>query len=190
VIYEGERFTDRPGTWQKILPRAEANAIIDSFELSKMNTYPVSFPSQVPDLSAKTLAFVSLPSQQVYTTSWRENRPQELDRLGQMMHRLAESGGYKQVADSISRGPNLIGQTVKLAPEEIIVHLNPQVNPQAWIVKYGKQNAQLKERVAPNGSYYLITADPNIMDADELLGYLRQDPDVLSAQRNRKVNPR
>ncbi|MEL6275797.1 MAG: DUF6438 domain-containing protein, partial [Bacteroidota bacterium] len=190
VVYEGERFTDRLGTWQKVLPRAEATAIIDSFEQSKMQTYPLSFPSQIPDLSAKTLSFISVPSQKVYKTSWRENRPDELERLGAIMHRIAESGGYKQVADSIRRGPNILGQPTNLPPEELIVHLNPKVNPQAWIVKYSKQNAQLKEKVAPNGSYYVITADPNIMGADELLGYLRQDPDVLSAQRNRQVSPR
>jgi len=190
VVYEGERFTNRPGTWEKLLGRDETKRILDSFALVDMSRFPASFPSRVPDLATKTLAYVDADTGNTYSTSWKENRPDELERLGQIMQRVAESGGFKQASDTIRTGPNLLGQSVQLAAEEIIVHLKAGVNPRAWIVRYGKQNAQLKERISPNGNYYVVLSDPNIMGTNELINFMRRDESVISVQRNRQVTPR
>jgi len=74
--------------------------------------------------------------------------------------------------------------------EEIIVQLSEGVAATTWVIAYGKQNVQVKNRISPNSPYYIITADPNIMGAEELLTFLRQDKDVLSAQLNNAVKPR
>ncbi|MEM9836455.1 MAG: DUF6438 domain-containing protein [Bacteroidota bacterium] len=190
VIYEGQRFTDMPGTWSKVISRSETAAIIDSFTRVDISRYPTSFPSRLPDASIKTVSFVTAPYNTSYSTSWREECPDLLAQLGTMMERLANTGGFKQVSDSIRTGDNLFGNPISVAKEELIVHLKRGTNVNAWLVKYGKQNVTLKERLNPNGDYYVIFADPNYMGADELLGFIRQDEDVISAQRNGRVSPR
>jgi len=83
-----------------------------------------------------------------------------------------------------------IAPVTNKAREEIIVQLAPGVQASAWIIGYGKQNVQLVRRLSPNGDYYLITSDPNIMGAEEMLEFLRQDESVLGAQKNQPVEVR
>lgn len=190
LVYQGERFTDMPGTWEKVLTKPELNELVGEFSKVDFRNYPASYPSRVPDLAAITLAYAPTAGGQIYTISWKENRPEELNRLAELMRDLADAGGFTKVSDEIKKGPNILGQTVSLEAEEIIVHLEAGVNPQAWIIQYSKQNVQIKERITPNGNYYLILSDPNLMDTEELLSFLRQDESVISAQRNRQVTPR
>lgn len=190
LTYEGQRFTDKPGTWSRLLTRTETADIIREFEEVNIEKYPTSFPSRIPDLATKSVTFVRLIDKQAFKTSWKEEAPAELEKLGSKMQSLASSTQWKQVSDEIRKGDNLIGLPIRVAKQELIVHLEPGVNPQAWIVKYGKQNVAIKEKLTPNGNYYVILADPNYMAGDELLTYLRQDEDVISAQMNGKVSPR
>lgn len=190
LLYEGERFTDMPGTWYKLLGRAEVAALIDSFTVADMSRFPLSFPSNVPDASVNTLTFVDVKQQKTYRTSFREEAPKELKYLAERMAGMAAVGGFRQYVDTIRTGETFFGQPIELKKEELLVHLYPEVNPQAWIIKYSKQNASIKERLTPNGHYYLLLADPNSMPTDELLELLRQDRDVISAQRNQQVTPR
>jgi hypothetical protein len=190
LTYEGEKFTDMPGTWSRLLTRTETGDMIRAFEEVDISRYPTSFPSQIPDMATKSVTFVRLIDKQAFKTSWKENPPAELDKLGAKMKSLASSTAWKQVSTEVRKGENLIGLPIRIAKEEVIVHLEQGVNPQAWIVKYGKQNVTIKEKLTPNGNYYVVLADPNYMGGEELLTYLRQDEDVISAQLNGKVSPR
>lgn len=190
LTFEGEKFTDLPGTWSRLLTRTETADIIRAFEEVDIAKYPSSFPSQIPDMAAKTVTFIRLADKQAFKTSWKENPPMDLEKLGSMMQSLATSTRWKQVSNEVRKGDNLIGLPIRIAKEEVIVHLEPGVNPEAWIVQYGKQNVTMKEKLTPNGNYYVIFADPNYMGGEELLTYLRQDKDVISAQLNGKVSPR
>lgn len=190
LTYEGEKFTDMPGTWSRLLSRTETAELIGEFEKVNISRFPTSFPSRIPDLAMKSLTFVPLPDKKAVKTSWKEDAPDDLTKLGTRMQSLATSAQWKQVSDEIRKGENLLGVPIRVAKEEVIVHLEAGVNPQAWIVKYGKQNVTIKEKLTPNGNYYVILADPNYMAGEELLTYLRQDQDVISAQLNGKVSPR
>lgn len=187
VVFMGERFTDKPGTWEKTIDRRRATALIDSFARADFENYPRTFRTQIPDLSAIDFTYYGEDGTP-YLTSYRDQAPEELTQLERAMNRLAHEAGFRQTSDTIA--DNKFQPVNKADREEIIVHLQPDVNPEAWIIQYGKQNVLLKERLSPNGNYYLITSDPNIMGADELLDFLRQDAAVLSAQKNGKVGPR
>ncbi len=190
LLYEGERFTDMPGTWYKLLGRAEVAALIDSFTAADLSRFPLSFPSNVPDASIRTLTFVDIKQQKTYRSSFKEEAPQELKSLADRMASLTAAGGFRQYVDTVRTGETFFGQPIELKQEELLVHLYPEVNPAAWIVKYSKQNTSIKERLTPNGHYYLLLADPNKMPTEELLELLRQDRDVISAQRNQRISPR
>lgn len=187
LIYKGERFTDRPGVWQQNINRRRAVALIDSLARADFANYPLSFPSQIPDAATTTITYfdeTGRPAQ----TSFKESAPQELELLGRQLRRLASMKGWRQVSADIPDSSIL--PTRKEAREEIIVHLEANVKAEAWIVAYAKQDVQLLRRIAPNSPYYVITADPNRMPAKELLGFLRQDASVVSAQLNKQVGIR
>lgn len=187
LVFEGERFTDRPGVWQKSIDRRRVVAVLDSFKRADFKNYPRAFRSQIADAPSREITYYDAEGQS-YKTSFKESSTPELEELAMTLRRLAELPNYRPVSDTIP-GMN-IRPRANLEREEIIVELQPGTLVTAWVIAYGKQNVQYKERISPNGNYYLITADPNLMGADELLEYLRKDDNVVSAQRNGRVGPR
>ncbi len=187
LLFQGERFTDRPGTWQKNIDRRKIVALLDSFQRADFPNYPRSFRGEIPDAPTVTMTYYDAAGTG-YETSFKDFAPKELQDLDASLARLAHLPDYRQVSDTI-RG--LIRRPVASQErQEIIVQLADGVTAEAWIIAYGKQNVALKNRISPNSAYYLITADPNVMAAEELLDFLRKDPSVLSAQLNREVGPR
>lgn len=190
LLYEGERFTDKEGTWYKLLGRTEVAALLDSFTALDMSRFPSSFPSRLPDAATISMSFINLPSGERFATVFKEEANEELLRMADRMRSLAASSGFRQYVDTIRTGENLIGQTIQVKKEEIIVHLKAETNPDAWIVKYAKQEASIKEKLTPNASYYVILASPATMPIKELIDLMRRDEAVISAQRNQQLNPR
>ncbi len=187
LLFKGERFTERPGLWQKNVDRRRVTGLLDSMERADFENYPRAFVSQIADAPSTEVTYYDAAGR-AYQTSFKENAPAELEAISAALRRLAELPDYRQVSDSIP-GLQLLPQANQ-AREEIIVQLREGVEAASWVIAYGKQNVELKQRLAPNSPYYLITADPNIMGTEELLNFLRQDQAVLSAQKNQPVGPR
>ncbi len=187
LVFEGKRFTDRPGTWEKSIDRRRVTSLLDSFARADFPNYPRSFRGQIADAATIRVIYYDADGTE-YETSFKDSEPPELSLLSNKLHDLAHLPNYRQVSDTI------IG--VKARPvaqqerQEIIVQLREGIIATAWVIAYGKQNVQVKNRISPNSPYYVITADPNIMAAEELLTFLRQDEDVVSAQLNGAVGPR
>lgn len=187
MLFKGERFTERPGVWQKNIDRRRMTALVDSFDRADFENYPLGFSSQIPDAPTTEITYYD-EERQAYKTSFKEFSPPELELLARQMRRLANLPDWRQVSEDI---PEIDADPVAAAiREEIIVQLEEGVEAAAWIITYGKQNVKLRERISPNGSYYLITSDPNIMPAKELLEFLRKDESVISAQLNGTVEIR
>jgi hypothetical protein len=187
LLFKGERFTERPGVWQKNIDRRRVTSLLDSFERADFENYPLSFRSQVPDAPTTEVTYYD-DDGKAYKTAFKEYAPAELEALAMAVKRLAELEGYRQVSEDIPE--STVRPRAQSEREEIIVQLVDGVSAEAWIVAYGKQNAQVLRRISPNSSYYVITADPNMMPASELLEFLRKDKSVLSAQANGKVEQR
>lgn len=187
LIFEGERFTDRPGTWEKSIDRRRVTSLLDSFAKSDFANYPVSFRGQIADAATIEVTYYDEAGKR-YETSFKDSAPPELQLLSNKLHDLAHLPNYRLVSDTIVglRHVPLANKT----RQEIIVQLNEGITAENWVIAYGKQNVQIKNRISPRSPYYIITADPNIMGAEELLNFLRQDKDVVSAQLNGRINPR
>ncbi len=187
LLYKGERFTDRPGVWQRNIDRRRTVALLDSFERADFENYPLNFRGQIPDAPTLEITYYD-EDKRAYPTSFKDIAPPELELLTKQLRRLASLPDWRQVSADIPDED--IVPVADAAREEIIVQLAPGVEAKAWIIAYGKQNVRLKERISPNSSYYIITADPNIMPAKALLERLRLDESVQSAQLNRQVEMR
>lgn len=188
LIYEGERFTDKPGTWQRTIDRRSSLALIDSFERADFENYPRTFRKQIADAASVDLVYTDEDGER-YSTSYADYSPPELLALDRAMRRLAALDGYRLVSDTI---PRLFSATEGMPPtrQEIIVQLRAGVAVNNWIIKYDRQNATVKQRLSPNGDYYLIELSTSAGAVDEILDRIRRDEDVMSAQLNNPVDPR
>lgn len=186
LVYRGERFTERPGIWEKSIDRRRVTGLLDSLRRADLGQYPRSFKSRLPDMSSTTLTAygddgVATP------VSFKEEAPGELKALAASFKALAAGDGWRQVSEALEDGKQVPGINDR---EEIIVQLKEGEDAGAWVGKYGKQDVRLVRRINPNGQYYLITSNPNLMGADELLKFLRRDAAVVSAQLNQRVELR
>ena len=180
MVYEGVRFTTRRGKWSKLLSRDDANSLIDAFERAPFESYRNMYKSQIPDLAAVTITYTDAEGN-AKSVIGKDGRPDDLIELESRLRRLAEN---EQGWTSLDGETNARGTTTAVVPGEVIVELRPDVDPSAWIVRYGRQKMQIKERISPNQPYYLLTHETDLMPTEELLSWLRQDPDVVSAQTN------
>lgn len=187
LIFEGERFTDRPGTWEKSIDRRRVTGLLDSFAKADFPNYPRNFRGQVVDAATISVTYYDQNGEK-YETSFKDSEPQELQILSNKLHDLAHLPNYRQVSDTISGRKNR--PVAQQERQEVIVQLQEGITAETWVIAYGKQNVQVKNRISPRSPYYIITADPNIMGAEELLTFLRKDKDVVSAQLNNAVGPR
>ena len=180
LVFTGQRYTDKAGVWEKNIDRGAARAFLDSMARMNFADLPRSYPSRLPDMATTTVTYLA-DDRTPYASSFKEEASPELRRVQQRFQTWAAGSGWKQVSEATKV------QDPDASPDrgrEIIVRLQEGADAGAWLVKYGKQGVTLKQRISPNSPYYLITANPNLMSATELLKYLRQDEEVISAQMN------
>lgn len=190
VIFEGERFTDKEGTWQKLLTRAEFSDLMADFESAGFENYPTAFPTNVADLATKKMSYTQKNPAKTYVTSWKIDAPAPLEALAAKIRTIAEGQGYKMYSESIEPRADIFGNVEQKVTEELIIQLENGVDPKAWAVKFKSINLQYKSKITPNGNYYLFDADPNRMDIESTLDIIRRDESVIGAQTNKQVTPR
>lgn len=189
LVFEGERFTEKPGTWEKSVDRRIVTALLDTMAAADFATYPAVFRADVPDASPITVIYYD-EAGRGYETNFKDNAPPELLAIGRRLHALAHRPDYLQVSEDIRPSAGNRPATAEREREELIVHLTEGTDAYQWVVRYAKQNVAVVERISPNGNYWVISTDPNLMPAEDMLEFIRQDTAVISAQRNRRVGPR
>lgn len=190
LIYEGGRFADKEGNWQKVLSRSTFTEVMEEFDEADFARFPQAFPSAAADLATKYLLYYDKAADKTYTTSWKEASTPKLEIVASRMRQLAEQQGYKEVTTELKPSETLIGTNRQVVDQELIIQLENGVTPEAWVVRYGPFNLRYKSRVSPNRNYYVFLADPSKLPVDEQLEMYRQDKDVLGAQMNKQVSPR
>ncbi len=184
VLFEGGNFSTKPGEWSKVLPRTTVDELLAKFDAADLDRLQNVYRSRLPDAASITITYITKEGKQKSIVG-KEERPEILLELEADLRSIARGPDWIQQS-----GPDglAIGETPN---NELLVQLAPNVNPDVWIVKYSKQRLQVQKRVSPNQSYYVITFEPALATADELLEWIRQDLDVVSAQENqRKVRLR
>ncbi|MGB3548877.1 MAG: DUF6438 domain-containing protein [Saprospiraceae bacterium] len=179
VLFEGGNFSAKPGEWSKTLSRSAVDELLAKFDAADLNRLQNVYRSRVPDASSITITYIDKTGKQKSIVG-KEERPEILIELEADLRSIARGPDWIQQS-----GPDglPIGETPN---NELLIQLAPNVNPEVWIVKYAKQRLRVKERVSPNQPYYIITFEPALATATELLEWIRQDLDVVSAQENRQ----
>ena len=75
-------------------------------------------------------------------------------------------------------------------PTDIIVQLKEGVEVQQWMKKFEEFGIQLKRKVAPRLSYYVVSMKPGSYTPSEFLQAIKADADVVDAQWDKPLTPR
>lgn len=176
VAYQGERFSNKSGLHVKRLEKSAYEALIRAFDEANLFRYENVYAARIPDLPTVTLRYTNKEGESKQIMG-KDGRPEPVMLLENMLEAIANSTGWEARQTSAA---------ARADSSELIVQLAPQVDPHIWIIQYNRQELSVKERIAPNQNYWLLRYNPQRMPLDDLLGMLRADRAVLSAQANRQ----
>jgi hypothetical protein len=178
AAYKGERFTDRMGLYVKRLPENQFRQIAQEFRQANLWQYQDVYRGQIPDLQTVTITYYE--ENKSKSVMGKDGRPDAVLKLEEMLDEIADSQGWEQKEKPASDFPD------HLIPTELIVQLVNGVDAKAWARKFAKQNMQAVRSLSPNGYYWLFSYDDSLMAPKQMIEFVRQDPDVVSVEFNRK----
>ncbi len=182
AVYEGERFTERLGKHVKQLDATTWKELKSQFNGIDFWSLPEKYEFRIPDLASSTITV--LKGEQTKATQWKDQAPDEVKALGKAFEKIGNDPlGWKLV----------VGQELPdyMIADEIIVNLIKGTDEQTWIQNYRAYGATIKEKIAPNMNYWLITYNTEKIDPYSLLNKLNADKAaVIQAEFNKKVTSR
>lgn len=181
VAYEGQQFTNRIGLYTKLLDQTTYRNLIKDFESSNFWNFQNAYKAQIPDLATVTISFHD--GEQSKSVKGKDGRPAKIMELEEKLTAIAESGGWEKQA----AGSNY-GMPENVIADELLVNLSSEVDPNVWIIQFAKQDLQIVKRLAPNSPYWLFRFNPERINPEEMLGLVRRNEYVLSAEFNKTMN--
>ncbi|GJM36175.1 MAG: hypothetical protein DHS20C18_51760 [Saprospiraceae bacterium] len=180
--YEGERFTDRMGVYTKVLDKTTFESIVADFKLANLWQFQDAYKARIPDLA--TVSITYWEEDKSKTVLGKDGRPETVLKLEEKLDEIANSSGWEV------KKKKEYGLSDNVIPNEIIVQLTNQVQASAWVRKYAKQEMEVIRSLSPNGYYWLVTFNESIIDPKDMLRFVQEDPYVISAEFNKKVEGR
>ena len=177
VAYKGERFTNKNGLSIKVLSKSKHQSLLSEFADADLWQYKDVYRSQIPDLQTVTMTYYD--EGDIKSIVGRDGRPSIVLRLEKMLDEIADAGDWKLI-EKVSYGlpPHVVA-------DELIVQLADDVEPTTWIKKYAKQKMTVVKAL-PNNLYWVVKFNTDIMPPREMLGFVRRDDFVLSAEFNKR----
>ena len=177
VTYKGERFTNKNGLSIKILSKSKRQSLLSEFADADLWQYRDVYRSQIPDLQTVTLTYYD--EGDIKSIVGRDGRPSIVLRLEKMLDEIADSDDWKLIEKAS------YGLPAHVVADELIVQLIDAVEPTTWVKKYAKQKMTVVKSL-PNGLYWIVKYNADIMPPREMLGFIRKDDFVLSAEFNKR----
>lgn len=185
ATYDGERFTNRVGTFIKKLDQRTLNELLTAFRNVNLFQYNDVYPAQIPDLQTVTITYYEEDREK--TIRGKDGRPAIIEDLEAMLDEIANSGGWEPQNEN-----SYVADNAGAAPQsnEIIVQLADNVRPEVFVVQYRDYRMEVKEQVSPDRNFWVVTFDPETIAPSYLLNQIRRNQFVLSAQFNQRVQGR
>ncbi len=175
VAYKGERHTEKLGLYIKVLKKGEYQKLVNAFAEANLWQYQDVYKSQIPDLQTVTLTYYE--EGDIKTIVGKDGRPSVVLDLEQMLDEIAAQDGWEQ------KEKPTYGLPEQVKPDEIIVQLIDNVDPNTWVRKYAKQEMKVV-RSMQNDRFWLVQFNKDIMPPREMIEFVRRDDYVISAQFN------
>lgn len=185
VLYEGLRFSEKMGKWEKKLKRKEKNSLCKSFKEADLWQYEDMYESELVDLATTHMSFTY--KDKTKTISGKIERPEALLALDAQMVTLAESEGWTQLTKpkNLSNHPEM-----DIIENEVVVELKLGVLVDEWVEQYPSYGVQVIRKLSPQRAYWLLSYDTNLIAPDAFITLLKKDEQVLQAEFNKKVDKR
>ena len=182
AAYRGKQFTERKGLWVKKLEKEEYNKLTTAFKNANLWQFNDMYKGQVPDLQTVTIAYTE--GERSKSVKGKDGRPETILNLEEMLDNLANSTGWELKEKPESGLPE------NVIADELIVQLNGGVDPHKWAQKYAKQGMKVVKSLSPNGYYWLVKYDSEVVPPESMLEMVRGDSNVLAAEYNKKLDGR
>lgn len=178
MTYEGQRYTDKMGLHLKRLSKPEIESLSWAFQRANLWQFENVYRSDYPDLPAVSITYYE--GDRSKTILGKETRPEAVLELEGRLNELANSEGW-----TLRRAPdyNLPPGTV---PNQLVVELRDDVNTEAWVARYSRQEMKLLKKVWPSETKLILQYNIKVIDPISMLDMVRQDTDVQTAELNRK----
>jgi hypothetical protein len=177
--YKGERYTDRLGTYVKKLDKAALESIIGEFKRANMWQFRDTYRGRIPDMQSVSIMYAEGGKKK--TVTGKEIRPNAVKWLESQLDQIANSdeGWILKEAPSDNISDDLI-------PNELIVELDEEVDPEEWAKKYIQADMLFEKQLAESG-YWIFSFDDALITPEEMLEQVRQDEQVISAEFNKEI---
>ena len=182
AAYKGERFTDKKGLYIRDIGKPALEKLKSTLTGADLWKYPDAFKSQIPDLATVTLHYYE--GDRTKTIIGKDGRPDDVMKIEEMLDDLANTGEWEQKEKP---GSDLPAGTIG---NELIVQLDGNIDGNAWVRQYAKQEMRVLKKLDIPGNFWLFFFNEDIIPPNEMLKWVRQDPDVHSAEFNKTLNSR
>ena len=180
--YEGERFTDRLGVYIKSLSQSQFKEIKEAFQKANLWQYQDVYRGRIPDLQTVTIIYYE--GEEYKSIMGKDGRPDAVMELEAMLDKIVDEEGWELKEKPASDLPD------NVIPNELIVQISNTTDINVWSRKYAKQNMEVVKALSPNGHFWLVSFDDQIIPPKQMLEFVKNDPEVVSAEFNKKLHKR
>jgi hypothetical protein len=173
----GKMNTNKIGTHSRQLEKGEYKTLIKEFKDSDFSTYKDMYESNIADLPLITMSYVE--DGIMKTIKGKRERPEALHRLQFKLEKIAESkDGWVLLNEEVkeeSKGP-------KFNKSQIVLELKHGSQLSRWFNDMRLQHGiRILKSLDDNEGKWLVSYNMNNYSPEDMIGILRNDPNVISA---------
>lgn len=175
--YKGERYTERLGTFVRKLEKPEMERIRGEFTRANFSQFRDSYRGRIPDMQSVTISYHENGKKK--TVTGKEIRPNAVKWLESQLDQIAQSEGWILKEAPQEQVPDF------LIPNELLVELNEDSDPEEWAKKYTQTDLTFLRALNDSG-YWIFSYNDEAITPDQMLEQIRNDEEVISAEFNKK----
>ncbi len=168
-----------PGWYQASLGKEDMDKIKSRLDDPAWWTMDLGIEPEMADLPLTSIAYQHASG--LKEIQFRSRINHELSSLFQRMNHVVENAIWE---------PTTLRPKIRQEPTDIIVQLKPDVSLDTLLTHYKAFNLTLKRVISKRQHYYLLAKSPGSGSSNDLIEYLRLDPDVISAAWDKAIEPR
>lgn len=193
ALYDGRRFTDKPGLHKHKLTTPQFQSILDQFDKMNFFSYPEKFRSDIADLP--TVSITHTNKGLTKTVSGKDNRPDELLALQRLLESFTKQDGWVSIAPIEEKNTDIAEEEeeeeeAQIIEREIIIQFKPGTIISRWMRDYREYQMYVKKPLTDDKKTWIVQYNTKLINPQVLLHKVQSDSGVASAEFNTKVESR
>ncbi len=189
ATFEGRMNTNKQGIHAKKISSEEVTKLEKLFKNAKFYQFEENYESRIADLPMITIGFDNGSGMKL--VSGKMERPEEVKQLQYALEKIAESDGWTMITPPDETPEAKAKQKENaIIYNEVIIEPRPGLMLPKWFKSKSTIGVRLIKKIAPSLNYFLITYDSSVIAPEDFMKILKDDPDILSAEFNKKVSIR